>query len=185
MNTEDIKKKILARKASIKPRIVKNPEVRTEKISDIIEEPEVKCDIEKLEYDGTKLFLRKYPNIEITLVMSEGSLFEKDGKKCQIPEITITFRRNTNGRPSSSPIERPVVKSVKSVAVNAKNQYTNEVLPNTFDLLVEHLETNFNTRMVPYFGFEIDFSMLKTMRFPTLFERAFSGQRLLNETIIV
>lgn len=137
---------------------------------------------------NNKFILNDEPDIKVVVMMSEGFTYEDkddDGKKKQIPEIVVTFKRSYDpGGMGMSQITqqmmaglRPVTKSASSVIYNGISKKTD--YPATFEDAIKNIESNYNARLKEKFGFSVDFSALKDSRFCELFNRAIMGSRLL------
>ena len=149
-----------------------------------IEKSESGLPIMKIDFYKNKFVIHGHNNVSIFATMSEGLIFD-DGKR-QIPEISLSFHRGATDKRGSdmltvrdmnNSMQRNLKKSVNSLKTNLidfKTEY-----PDSLEKAVEYLELNFNSRVAKSFGFEIDCSVILRTRFKDLFERAFSGVRIL------
>ncbi len=144
-----------------------------------------KLPIKKLLINGDRLSIEGQ-ELKISAYMCEGFTFtDKEGKEKQVPEITIRFERSFDfkdmavGQMSREMAmgKRPINKSINSVIVN--NLGSNTIYPNSFEMAIDHLNKNFENRLSKYFNFNLDFSDIGKSRMKKIFERSFSGSRLM------
>lgn len=170
MNSNDLDKKTIEQQEEI---FLGNAEVKE------------KLPTEKLLINGDKLSINGR-ELKISACMSEGLTFtNKQGEKQQAPEITVTFKRSfdfkdmgvmqTSREMASG--KRPINKSVNSILVDNIGNKT--IYPNSFEMAIDHLNKNFGKRLAKYFGFNVNFSELSKSRMKKVFERAFTGTRLM------
>ena len=147
------------------------------------EEP--KFPIKKLISEGNKYALED-SDIKVIICISEGLTFEDGaGTRKQIPEITFTLKRDYDfGGAGVNQIAgamrngmRPITKTASSVFIDSIKKDT--VYPDSFEMAVENIEKNYRSRIIKHFKFDVDLSVLNESRLKKIFERAYSGTRLL------